>query len=99
MLFRPAESSKEIVDFYRRYLLSTFKTNKEYYNKQMEEQLSQDGTIANGPFISMSDSYAKDRSIRELVQEGVLCESMLKLTKLHPDRKLYKHQVEAIRSK
>ena len=97
MLFRPAESSKEIVDFYRRYLLSTFKTNKEYYNKQMEEQLSQDGTIANGPFISMSDSYAKDRSIRELVQEGVLCESMLKLTKLHPDRKLYKHQVEAIR--
>lgn len=97
MLFRPAESSKEIVNFYRRYLLSTFKTNKEYYNRQMEEQLSQDGTIANGPFISMSDSYAKDRSIRELVQEGVLCESMLKLTKLHPDRKLYKHQVDAIR--
>ena len=96
MLFRPAESSKEIVDFYKRYLLSTFKTNKEYYNKQMEEQLSQDGAISNGPFISMSDSYAKDKSIRELVQEGVLCRSMLKLPQLHPDRKLYKHQVEAI---
>lgn len=97
MLFRPAESSKEIVSFYRRYLLSTFKTNKDYYNKQLEEQLSQDGTLANGPFISMSDSFAKDRSISDLVEEGVLCKLMLKLPKLHPNRKLYKHQVEAIR--
>ncbi len=97
MLFRPAESSKEIVNFYRRYLISTFKTNREYYNKQLAEQLSADGTIANGPFISMSDSFAKEKSIRELVEEGVLCKSILKLEQLHPDRKLYKHQVESIR--
>ncbi len=97
MLFRPAESSQEIVNFYRRYLISTFRTNREYYNKQLAEQLSADGIIANGPFISMSDSFAKEKSIRDLVGEGVLCKSMLKLEQLHPDRKLYKHQVEAIR--
>lgn len=97
MLFRPAESSREITDFYRRYLISTFRTNREYYNKQLAEQLSADGTISNGPFISMSDSFAREKSIRELVQENVLCNSMLKLEQLHPDRKLYKHQVEAIR--
>ena len=97
MLFRPAESSKEIVEAYRRYLLSTFKTNREYYNRQIADQLSLDDSIANGPFISMSDSFAKDKSIRELVDEGVLCKSILKLPMLYPDRKLYKHQVEAIR--
>lgn len=97
MLFRPAESSKDIVDFYRRYLLSTFKTNRDYYNKQMEEHLSKDGVISNGPFISMSDSFEKDMSIRDLVQDGVLCKSMLSLKNSRPDRRLYKHQVEAIK--
>ena len=37
MLFRPAEGSKEIVDAYRRYLLTTFRTNKDYYNEQLRE--------------------------------------------------------------
>ncbi len=97
MLFRPADSSKDIVDFYRRYLLSTFRTNRDYYNKQMAEQLSKDNVISNGPFISMSDSFKKEMSIRQLVEEGYLCKSILDLDKLHPDRALYKHQVEAIK--
>lgn len=97
MLFRPAESSKEIVDFYRNYLLTTFRTNKDYYNQQLAEALSADGVISSGPFISMSDSYAKDCSISDLVQQGILCKSMLELKALHIDRKLYRHQAEAIR--
>ena len=32
MLFRPAESSKQIVDFYRNYLLTTFQTTDDKYN-------------------------------------------------------------------
>ena len=49
MFFRPSESSKRIVDFYRRYLLTTFSTNKEVYNKQLKELLDQDKAIADGP--------------------------------------------------
>ena len=49
MLFRPAESSKQIVEFYRKYLLTTFKTNNDIYNRQLKEQLSEDGVIAKGP--------------------------------------------------
>ena len=96
MLFRPAESSKNIVDFYRNYLLTTFRTNKDYYNSQLAELLAEDGVISSGPFISMSDCYAKDRSIRSLVSEGILSPMLLDLHELHPDRQLYKHQVEAI---
>lgn len=97
MLFRPAESSKQIVEFYRKYLLTTFKTNNDIYNRQLKEQLSEDGVIAKGPYISMSDSFEKDKTLRELAEEGVVSKELLKLPKLHPDRRLYKHQVEAIR--
>jgi len=96
MLFRPADSSKRIVEFYRKYLLTTFKTNNDIYNKQLKEQLSEDGVIAKGPYITMSDSFEKDKTLRELVEESVLSRELLQLPKLYPDRKLYKHQVEAI---
>ena len=41
MLFRPAESSNNIVEFYKRYLLTTFQTNNEKYNKQLEYEMNQ----------------------------------------------------------
>lgn len=96
MLFRPAESSKRIVDFYRNYLLTTFRTNKDYYNTQLAQELAEDGVISSGPYISMSDCYAKDRSIRDLVAERIVTPSLGELSALHPERSLYKHQVEAI---
>lgn len=97
MLFRPAESSKRIVDFYRNYLLTTFRTNKDYYNAQLAHELAEDGVISSGPYISMSDNYAKDRSINDLVAEGLVTPELAQLSALHPARQLYKHQVEAIR--
>lgn len=97
MLFRPAESSKEIVDFYKRYLVSTFKTDNSSLNEQLEKAINEPGSVEKGPYVSMSDSFEKDKSISELVEEGVLCRSMLKLKALHPERSLYKHQVDAIR--
>lgn len=97
MLFRPAESSKQIVDFYRSYLLTTFQTIDDKYNCQLKAELEKDGTISNGPYVSVSDSYEKGKTISELVDEQVLCESMLNLAKLDPyARRLYRHQVEAI---
>lgn len=96
MLFRPAESSKRIVDFYRNYLLTTFRTNKDYYNAQLAHELAEDGVISSGPYISMSDNYAKDRSINDLVAEGLVTPELAQLSALHPARQLYKHQVEAI---
>ena len=97
MLFRPSESSKRIVDFYRRYLLTTFSTNKEVYNKQLKELLDQDKAIADGPYISMSDPYKKGKSLKELADEGIVSKEILKIKNFHPERKLYLHQEEAVR--
>lgn len=96
MLFRPAEASKRIVDFYRNYLLTTFQTNKAEYNKQLSKLLLNNNAIAKGPYISLSDSFLKDKSIKDLINDGILSNEMQDLSALHPNRNLYKHQVDSI---
>ena len=97
MLFRPSESSKRIADFYRRYLLTTFATNKDEYNKQLREALEKDKAIADGPYISMVDPYKKGKTLEQLADEGIVCKSILDIANFHPVRPLYSHQEEAIR--
>ena len=86
MIFRPTESSEKIVDFYRRYLLTTFSTNKNAYNEQLKQQLSENKAIADGPYISMLDPYKKGKTIRSLVEEGILSHDILQISGLKPDR-------------
>lgn len=97
MLFRPSESSKKIVDFYRRYMLTTFSTNNEKYNAQLKEALEKEGAIAEGPYLSMSDPYEKGRSLKKLADEGLLSKDILNIQGFHPERSLYRHQEEAVR--
>lgn len=97
MLFRPSESSKRITDFYRRYLLTTFGTNNEKYNKQLKQALEKDGAVADGPYISMSDPYEKGKTLSELAEEGLVSRELLKLENINPNRNLYRHQEEAVR--
>ena len=97
MIFRPSESSKNIAEFYKRYLLTTFNTNNKRYNEQLKNELSKNKVISDGPYISMSDPYKKGKKIAELIAEGVLSKDFFDLKKFHPnDRCLYKHQEEAI---
>lgn len=98
MIFRPSESSKEITNFYKRYLLTTFSTNNDKYNEQLKKELEKDKAIADGPYISISDPFEKGKKISELVEEGILSNEILNLKEFHPyDRNLYKHQEKAIR--
>ena len=96
MLFRPSESSKNIADFYRRYLLTTFATNSDIYNEQLKEALSQDKAIADGPYISMSDPFEKGKSLEQLAYEGIVSKSFSDFPGFHPRRSLYLHQEKAI---
>lgn len=97
MIFRPTESSEKIVDFYRGYLTTTFSTNNENYNRQLQAALSEDKAIADGPYISMTDPYEKGANLVSLVNEGIVSSEILKMKSFHPQRSLYRHQEEAIR--
>lgn len=97
MIFRPTESSKNITDFYREYLLTTFSTNNTKYNDQLRAALNNDEVLAKGPFISISDPYKKGVTLRDLANEGIVSSELLKMQSFHPDRSLYLHQEEAVR--
>lgn len=96
MSFRPYESSKNIVDFYRRYLLTTFKTNNEIYDNQLKEILKKEKIIFDGPYINISDPFEKGHSLKELAKQEKVSKKILEIKKFYPDRKLYKHQEEAL---
>lgn len=97
MIFRPTESSEKIVDFYRGYLTTTFSTNNEKYNQQLQDALSQEKAVADGPYISMSDPYEKGTNLVSLVEEGIVSSEILKMKSFQPKRALYRHQEEAVR--
>lgn len=96
MKFRPTESSKKIVEFYKNYLLTTFQTNNPNYNQQLENELNAERAIADGPYISITDPYKSGCTLKQLVEEGVLDSEILKFGNAFPS-KLYLHQENAIR--
>lgn len=100
MYFRPLEASQNIVNKYKRYLLTTFRIKDNDYHRQFEEQLSKSNEIAKGPYLDVTDTFLKDKTIEELIKEGILSSEFYKLDseKLPvKTRPLFKHQVNAIK--
>ena len=96
MAFLPVEASREITKKYKRYLRTIFAINDPVYQKQFEELLEKDTQFANGPFLDVTDSFKKGKSINALIDEGILPKGMSRLS-INKTRPLYFHQEEAIR--
>ena len=100
--FNPIVTARKVEESYREYIATTIHFADADLQAQLEEILSEPGYLAKGPFLEAAPPYRKDKSVSELVDEGVLCKSMLKLgggdpRKFDPARPLYVHQVRAIR--
>ena len=100
--FNPIETARKVEESYREYIATTIHFADADLQSQLEEILRKPGYLAKGPFLEAAPPYRKDKTVTELVGEGVLCESMLKLgggdaDNFDPDRPLYVHQVRAIR--
>lgn len=100
--FNPIETARKIEESYREYIASTIHFADADLQSQLEEILHERGYLAKGPFLEAAPPYRKDKSVADLVMEGVLCRGMLKLgegdpEKFDPTRSLYVHQVKAIR--
>lgn len=97
MTFNPCKSSRNIVEFYKRYILTTFRMKDEDYNKQLEDVLNKEGELFKGPYLSVSAPYKKGHSLVELAKNGEVNENIIKLKRLYPNRPLYCHQEDALR--
>lgn len=95
--FRPIKSTEKILDDYKSYILSTFHTDSELYNDQIERLVNGGYELLKGPYLQLTDNYKKEKSIRELT-DSFLSKEFLKLNsnKFNPDMKLYAHQIKAL---
>ena len=90
------EKANYINDRYKEYLRSSFhfETTKmqELFEKSLEKE-----TLFRGPYVNLILPFQRGKTIKNLVDEGTLCKSFLKLNNTHQNRPLYLHQEEAIR--
>ncbi len=99
--FDPIATSQKLARRYHDYLATSYRLADANLQAQYEEELRKAGRLSKGPFLEGTPPYTKDKSIRELVDGGLLCNSMLCLGGGDPkifdvDRPLYAHQRKAL---
>ena len=90
------EKSKYINLRYKEYLRSSFHFGDEKLQNLFEKQLEGE-SLFKGPYVDLNLPFQRGKSVRELVDEGVICKSFLELNDIDFDRPLYSHQEEAVR--
>lgn len=96
MTFSPVIASKHIVDKYLRYLSTIFDINDSEYSKLFKQQLAQADQFYKGPFLDVSDSFAKGLAPQEMISRNELAQSFSRFT-LNMSRELYEHQYSAVK--
>src|SRR5215813_12144223 len=92
-----------------RYLLTTFNVERSdaILADAIRRNLESPGALFRGPFLELNPPYSAGRSLLELADEGVVTKTVCQLQDhinpphdrpLPPDRLLYLHQEQAIRS-
>lgn len=95
--FNPIRTARRVEELYRDYIATTIHFADADLQGQLEEMLEKPRFLAKGPFLEAAPPYKPASSVRDLVEQEVLCESMLDLGGFDPDRPLYVHQERAIR--
>lgn len=100
--FNPIAVARKIEKSYRDYIATTIHFDDADLQAQLERILAETGYLAKGPLLESAPPYKASVCINDLVKEKLLCRSMLTLgggdpSAFDPNRKLYKHQEQAIR--
>lgn len=100
MTLHPIETTQNLRETYIRYL----KTIKPFQDERLRQEfacaLGENNLLIKGPYIEITPPFATGKSLRELVEEGVLSPLFVQLCHkdgLQWERPLYKHQEAAIR--
>lgn len=95
MNFSPVNASKHIKEKYYRYLKTYFKIG-EPYKEEYEKLIDSGDNFSAGPYLDVTDAFKKGKSIDELIKEGILPKSFVRIN-MKLTRPLYLHQEKAIR--
>lgn len=95
MKYTAVEKTRYINKEFKRYIRSTFMMDNPYLSEQFIDQIEK-VNLVKGPYISISEPFKTGKSIRQLVELGILNKGFLAMNELKIDRPLYLHQEKAI---
>lgn len=100
MSLNPLIASENIIEKYLRYIETTFYIDDKEYMKQFRNYLRKKDFFAKGPYLDFSDSFEFGKSVKQLIDEGVLSREFIEFYHDKENlltRSLYKHQELSIR--
>jgi len=95
----PLRASERIETSYRRYLATTFSPSEPWLREAYQQALAREFQLTRGPYLQAAAPYARGRTVRQLVEAGVLNPAFLRFEgsdALPLDRPLHSHQETAI---
>lgn len=101
--FDPIEASKNLKSGFIDYITTTFHITDSAYKAALITELNKDGFLTKGPYLDMNGSYKAGRSLRELMDRGLVSRRFETLEpveekerELKIERPLYLHQEKAL---
>lgn len=93
----PIQATQRIHDTYRRYLETAYPLQDDRLRRAFQQELQQ-FELVKGPLLEAQPPFRHGRSLKELIRDGVLHDSLLRLDSdcLPLARPLYRHQERAI---
>ena len=95
MAYNIIKASKNISNKYKRYLSTIFNIDDKEYNSIFRERLNK-LEFAKGPYLDVTNSFSKGRSIKELINDGIVSEDFKYISKVYNLPALHKHQEESL---
>lgn len=104
-MFSPITATDNIKDEFIGYISTLFHISDKDYAEQFAAALREEGTVAKGPYLDVSDSYKTGKSLAQMIEEGEASSLFHSLEGDIPDgekeiqinRGLYLHQERALR--
>ncbi len=96
MSFKVIDSAKNITAQYKRYLSTMFDIADPEYRRQFRDRLDNSLSLAKGPYLDVIDSFKKGRSVKQLIEAGILSKDFEHIPSLYKIPGLYAHQEKAI---
>ena len=104
-MFSPITAADNIRDEFIGYISTLFHISDKDYAAQFAAALREEGAIAKGPYLDVSDSYKTGKSLAQMIEEGEASSLFHSLEGDIPDgekeiqinRGLYLHQERALR--
>ena len=99
MAIHPLHTTTHIRQTYLRYLKTIKPFQDEGFRNAFASALEEPNMLVKGPLVEIALPYKKDKSIKDLVADGILSKKFAELNSpdLPYDRPLYTHQVKAIK--